>query len=54
MSTDDNAKPTSSFEEELNRHLHEIFARQDDPNYLLIKKIEQARESRFDTTDLSL
>lgn len=54
MATDDNDKPTSFSGSEMNRHLHDIFDKRDDPRYLEQKKIDDARAARLDKTDLSL
>lgn len=54
MSDEKKDKPTNSFNEEINRHLADIFTKRDDPDYLEKKRIEENRESRFNKTDLSL
>lgn len=54
MSNVDKDKPMNSSDEEINRHLHEIFSRVDDPEFLEKQRIERSRENRLDKSDLSL
>jgi hypothetical protein len=54
MLEEEREKQTSSSNQEMNRHLADIFSKQDDPDYLERKRIEENREIRFDKSDLSL